>query len=69
MSENHNIRFINSSYDELFRIPDGGKIKVDFPDRSFISPCKYIDDYHTKPAENDTLTKAPTNRRRSEECL
>ena len=47
MPENHSIRFINSNYKELFRIPDGGKIRVDFPDRSFISPCSYIDDYHT----------------------
>ncbi len=46
--QDHSIRFINSRYDELFRIPDGGRIKVDFPDRSFISPCEYIDDYHTR---------------------
>lgn len=51
-SDNHSIRFINSNYDELFRIPDGGNIKVDFPDRSFVSPCKYIDDYHTEIGGN-----------------
>ena len=44
----HSIRFITSSYDELFRIPDGGKVKIDYPDRSFIAPCEYIDDYHTR---------------------
>lgn len=52
MNADHSIRFINSNYDELFRIPDGGKIKVDFPDRSFVSPCKYIDDYHTEIGGN-----------------
>ena len=41
------IRFINSGYDELFRIPDGGAIEVEFPDRTFSAKCKYIDDYHT----------------------
>lgn len=51
-SDNHSIRFINSNYDELFRISDGGNIKVDFPDRSFVSPCKYIDDYHTEIGGN-----------------
>ena len=42
------IRFINSRYDELFRIPEGGTIQVTFPDRQFIEKCWYIDDYHTK---------------------
>ena len=40
------IRFIDSSYTELFRIPDGGKIEVEYPDRTFSARCKYIDDYH-----------------------
>ena len=31
----------------LFRIPNGGKVKIDYPDQSFIAPCEYIDDYHT----------------------
>ena len=44
----HSIRFITSNYDELFRIPDGGKVKIDYPDRSFVAPCEYIDDYHTR---------------------
>lgn len=42
------IRFIDSSYNELFRIPDGGYIQVDFPDETIIKPCKYLDDYHTQ---------------------
>ena len=44
----NSIRFINSNYDELFRIPDGGTILVTFPDRQFVEKCSYIDDYHMK---------------------
>jgi hypothetical protein len=40
------IRFINSSYDEQFRLPNGGKIEVGYPDRTFSAKCEYIDDYH-----------------------
>ena len=43
----HSIRFINSGYDTLFRIPDGGTVEVQFPDRKFSAKCEYIDDYHT----------------------
>ena len=41
----HSIRFINSRYDTLFRIPDGGTVEVQFPDRKFSAKCEYIDDY------------------------
>lgn len=41
------IRFINSSYDKQFRLPNGGKIEVEYPDRTFSAKCEYIDDYHT----------------------
>lgn len=44
----HSIRFITSNYEELFRIPNGGKVQIDYPDRSFVAPCEYIDDYHTR---------------------
>ena len=44
----HSIRFINSSYDTLFRIPDGGVVEVQFPDRVFSARCEYLDDYHMK---------------------
>ena len=44
----HEIRFITSHYDEMFRIPDGGLIEVDYPDRRFCAKCEYLDDYHTK---------------------
>lgn len=41
------IRFIDSSYNELFRIPDGGRIRVTSPDGiERVFPCRYIDDYH-----------------------
>ena len=42
----NDLRFINSGYDEQFRIPDGGKIEVEYPDRTFSTRCEYIDDYH-----------------------
>ena len=45
--EEHSIRFINSSYDTLFGIPDGETVEVQFPDRKFTARCKYLDDYHT----------------------
>lgn len=43
------IRFIDPNYKELFRIPDGGKIRVKYPNgknEEFI--CRYIDDYHVE---------------------
>ena len=51
-SADRSIRFITSGYEDLFRIPDGGTIQVDFPDRSFIAKCEYIDDYHLKVAND-----------------
>lgn len=45
----HDIRFINSQYDELFRIHDGGQIHVEKSEGgSFDATCEYIDDYHTR---------------------
>ena len=41
------IRFIDPNYNEKFRIPDGGKIKItdkDGTSETFV--CRYIDDYH-----------------------
>ena len=46
--KHHSIRFITSSYDELFRIPDGGIIDVRCPDRHFTAKCEHLDDYHTR---------------------
>lgn len=47
------IRFINSRYKELFRLPDGEQITVTAQDgerRDFI--CRYIDEYHTEVGRN-----------------
>lgn len=43
------IRFIDSSYQELFRIPDGGKIVITnaWKEKTEHS-CRYIDEYHTE---------------------
>ena len=48
----HSIRFIDSSYNEQFRIPDGGTIQALYPDGVFIQKCAYVDDYHTKIGNN-----------------
>ena len=44
------IRFIDSQYHDLFRLPDGGTIQVEFPDHTFSARCTYIDDYHLQVA-------------------
>ena len=47
--ENKEIRFIDSKYNELFRIPDNSKINVKYADGHIEErTCKYIDDYHTE---------------------
>ncbi len=44
------IQFIDSEYRELFRIPDGGSIRITYPPGDGREPvvraCKHIDDYH-----------------------
>lgn len=41
------IRFIDSGYNTLFHVPDGGNIFfTSFDDRRRLLPCRYIDDYH-----------------------
>lgn len=41
------IRFIDSRYRELFKIPDGGSIRVTLYDGEQVTrKCKYIDEYH-----------------------
>lgn len=47
------IRFITSNYDEIFRIPDGDKVRVRYFDgetKDFT--CRYIDDYHVEVGDN-----------------
>lgn len=43
------IRFIDSNYNELFRIPDGGRIKITTVEGGEIDrKCKYVDECHTQ---------------------
>lgn len=43
------IRFIDPNYKELFRIPDGDKIRITAPDgKSRDCVCRYIDDCHVE---------------------
>lgn len=43
------IRFIDSHYNEKFRIPDGGKIIITTEwGEKHEMPCRYIDEYHTE---------------------
>ena len=43
------IRFVDPHYQELFRVPDGGRIIITEPDgeqREKI--CRFVDEYHTE---------------------
>lgn len=43
------IRFITPHYEELFRIPDGGKIAITTPDGEKTEKvCRFIEEYHTE---------------------
>ncbi len=47
------IRFINSRYDELFRIEDGEKIKIRYPDgEEQERVCRFIDECHMEVGNN-----------------
>ncbi|MEG0912686.1 MAG: hypothetical protein RSD35_08135 [Oscillospiraceae bacterium] len=47
------IRFINPNYKEIFRIPDGDKVRITTSDGiKEDSVCRYIDDYHLKVGIN-----------------
>ena len=47
-NENKEIRFIDSKYNELFRIPDGGYVRITngHDGKENCYKCRYIDDYH-----------------------
>ncbi len=47
-NENNEIRFIDSKYNELFRIPDGGYVRITngYDGEENCYKCRYIDDYH-----------------------
>lgn len=43
------VRFIDSNYNRLFNVPDGGNIILTtFEGERLLLPCFYIDDYHAK---------------------
>lgn len=49
MSEEKSIRFIDSHYRELFRIPDGGTIILTYDNGERQErECHFMDEYHTK---------------------
>lgn len=50
--EGKDIRFIDSRYKDLFHIPDGGYVQINYPDETVVKPCKFIDEYHTQVGYN-----------------
>lgn len=47
------IRFINPHYEELFRIPDGGKIVITTPGgEKREQACRFVEEYHTEVGNN-----------------
>ena len=47
------IRFITPDYKEIFRIPDGDKIRITLStDETLDRVCRYIDDYHLEVGSN-----------------
>lgn len=50
--EGKEIRFINSRYQDLFQLSDGGCVQIAYPDETVIKPCKFIDEYHTQIGYN-----------------
>lgn len=53
MSDEKNIRFIDSSYNTLFFVPDGGNIVLTYSDGEKVTrPCTFIDEYHTQVGHN-----------------
>ena len=47
-------RFIDSSYNELFTVPDNGYVQITCSDGEVLfRKCRYIDDYHTRIGLND----------------
>ena len=50
--EGKDIRFIDSHYKDLFRIPDGGCVQIHYLDETVVKPCTFIDEYHTRVGYN-----------------
>ena len=48
-TDTKNIRFIDSHYNTLFFVPDGGNVVLTYSDgKKLIRPCEYLDDYHVR---------------------
>lgn len=50
--EGKDIRFIDSHYKDLFKVPDGGCIQIQYGDETVVKLCKFIDEYHTQIGNN-----------------
>lgn len=49
MSTKKYIRFINSDYQTLFFLPDGGRIRITYPNGKQVERvCRFHDEYHTE---------------------
>jgi len=49
MGDAKNIRFIDSNYNTLFFVPDGGNVVLTFSDGEKLTrPCKYMGEYHAQ---------------------
>ena len=49
MSSNKNCRFIDSEYNNLFTVPDGGKVQITYPNgEKKTHTCKHIGECHTE---------------------
>lgn len=49
MEKKKYIRFINSDYKTLFYLPDGGRIRITYPNgKQLDKVCCFIDEYHIK---------------------
>ena len=47
------IRFIDSSYNTLFYVPDGGNVVLTYADgEKAVRPCRFLDEYHTQVGRN-----------------
>lgn len=46
------IRFIDSRYNDLFMLPNGGYIQVEYPEETVLKQCVFIDPYHTQVGNN-----------------
>lgn len=47
------IRFIDSKYQTLFYVPDGGNVVLTYSDgEKAVRPCKFLDEYHTQVGHN-----------------